>query len=154
MLIPLTVLTGLANIANFYFCQFFICAFHLVFVVATTNLSFFFIKITLNGLKFDMLMHPDHLQNWVDFSRHLLIFLILALFGLSNTGQICNIFVRMQVKNDLKFVMLMYPELLQTLFDFGHGFLIFLVLASFGLSETGQIGGSWRFSTRCIGGMA
>ena len=41
-----------------------------------------------NGLKFHMLMHLDHLQNWLVYGRGLLIFLILALFWLSETGQI------------------------------------------------------------------
>ena len=37
-----------------------------------------FTAVTLNGLKFDMLIYPDHLQNWLDFGHHLLIFLDLA----------------------------------------------------------------------------
>ena len=41
-----------------------------------------------NGLKFYMLMYLDHLQNWAVYGRGLLIFLILALFWLSETGQI------------------------------------------------------------------
>ena len=40
------------------------------------------------GLKFDLLMYLDHLQNWLVYGRGLLIFLILALFWLSETGQI------------------------------------------------------------------
>ena len=40
------------------------------------------------GLKFDMLMYLDHLQNWLVYGYGLLIFLILALFWLSETGQI------------------------------------------------------------------
>ena len=39
-------------------------------------------------LKFYMLMNLDHLQNWLVYGRGLLIFLILALFWLSETGQI------------------------------------------------------------------
>ena len=35
-----------------------------------------------------MLIYPDNLQNWLDYGRGLLIFLILALFWLSETGQI------------------------------------------------------------------
>ena len=35
-----------------------------------------------------MLMYLDHLQNWLVYGRRLLIFLILALFWLSETGQI------------------------------------------------------------------
>ena len=41
-----------------------------------------------NVLKFYMLMYLDHLQNWSVYGRGLLIFLILALFWLSETGQI------------------------------------------------------------------
>ena len=41
-----------------------------------------------NGLKFYMLMYLDHLQNWLVYAGGLLIFLILALFWLSETGQI------------------------------------------------------------------
>ena len=41
-----------------------------------------------NGLKFYMLMYLDHLQNWLVYGRGLMIFLILALFWLSETGQI------------------------------------------------------------------
>ena len=40
------------------------------------------------GLKFYMLMYLDHLQNWLVYGHGLLIFLILALFWLSETGQI------------------------------------------------------------------
>ena len=39
-------------------------------------------------LKFYMLMYLDHLQNWLVYGHGLLIFLILALFLLSETGQI------------------------------------------------------------------
>ena len=41
-----------------------------------------------NGLKFCMLLYPDHLQNWFDFGYSLLIFLILMLFWLGEMGQI------------------------------------------------------------------
>ena len=41
-----------------------------------------------NGLKFYMLMYLDHLQNWLVYGHGLLIFLILALFWLGETGQI------------------------------------------------------------------
>ena len=41
-----------------------------------------------NGLKFYMLMYLDHLQNWLVYGHGLLIFLILALFWLSETDQI------------------------------------------------------------------
>ena len=41
-----------------------------------------------NGLKFCMPMFPVDLQNWFDYGYSLLIFLILMLFWLSETGQI------------------------------------------------------------------
>ena len=41
-----------------------------------------------NGLKFCMLMYPEHPHNWLDYGLGLLIFLILALFWLSEMGQI------------------------------------------------------------------
>ena len=40
------------------------------------------------GLKFYMLMYLHHLQNCLVYGRGLLIFIILALFSLSETGQI------------------------------------------------------------------
>ena len=41
-----------------------------------------------NGLKFSTLMYLDHLQKWLVLGHGLLIFVILALFWLSETGQI------------------------------------------------------------------
>ena len=41
-----------------------------------------------NGLKFCMLMYPDHLQNWLYYGYSLLIFVILMLFWPSEMGQI------------------------------------------------------------------
>ena len=41
-----------------------------------------------NGPKFYMLMYLDNLQNWLVYGHDLLIFVILALFWLSETGQI------------------------------------------------------------------
>ena len=35
-----------------------------------------------------MLLYPDHIQNWLDYGYGLVIFLILVLFWLSETGQI------------------------------------------------------------------
>ena len=49
-----------------------------------------------NSLKSGMLMYPDHPQHWLDYGCALLIFLILAVFRLSEKGQICgfrNIFL-------------------------------------------------------------
>ena len=41
-----------------------------------------------NSLKFCMLMYLDHLQNWLVYGHVLLIFVILALFWLGETGQV------------------------------------------------------------------
>ena len=41
-----------------------------------------------NGLQFDVLIYADHLQNWLDFSYGLLIFLLLAPLWLGETAQI------------------------------------------------------------------
>ena len=41
-----------------------------------------------NGLKFCTLMYLDHIQNWLDYGCGLLIFLIRALFSLSETDKI------------------------------------------------------------------
>ena len=43
-----------------------------------------------NGLKCYILMYPDHFQNWLVYGHGLLIFLILALFWLRETGHICG----------------------------------------------------------------
>ena len=67
-----------------------------------------------NGLKFCKLMYLEHLQNWLLYGFGLLIFLILALFWLSETGQrtlgFPGIFWKTHWGNGLKFCMLMYPD--------------------------------------------
>ena len=149
------------------------------------------------SLKFYMLMYPDHLQNWLVYGNGLFIFLILALFWLSETGQIwgfrafpgermeemawnfarwciltpfrtdkfmatvCRfnnfgailtswkgsnlgfpgIIRRTHGGNGLKFCTLMYLDHLQNWLVYGHGLWIYLILALFWLSETGQIWG-------------
>ena len=50
----------------------------------------FFTTHGRNGLKFDMLMYPDHLWNWLHSGHGQLIFLILAPFLLSETCQMCS----------------------------------------------------------------
>ena len=97
-----------------------------------------------NGLKFYMLMYLDHLQNWLVYGHSLLIFLIFALFWLSETGQIWG----------LKFCMLMYLDHLQNWLDYGCGLVIWLILVLFWLSETGQIWGFQVFSGKPIEEMA
>ena len=44
-----------------------------------------------NGLKFCTLMYLDNLQKWLVLGHSLLNFVILALFGLSETGQIWSV---------------------------------------------------------------
>ena len=86
-----------------------------------------------------------------------LLVLILALFWLSEIGQIWvfpGISRRMHGGNGLKFCTLMYPDHLQNWLVYGHGLLIFLILALFWLSETGQIWGFRAFPTEPIEGMA
>ena len=41
-----------------------------------------------NGLKFCLLMYPEHLQNWLNLGHGLLIFLLLASLWHSETGRI------------------------------------------------------------------
>ena len=44
-----------------------------------------------NGLKYKKLLYPDHIQNWLDYGYGLVIFLILVLFWLSETGKILGL---------------------------------------------------------------
>ena len=101
-----------------------------------------------NGLKFCTLMYLDHLQNWSAYGYSLLIFLILVPFWLSETGQIWGfpgISRRTHGGNGLKLCMLIYLEHLLNWSVYGYGLLIFLILALFWLSETGQIWGFRAF---------
>ena len=61
---------------------------------------------------------------------------------------------RMHRRISLKFYMLMYLDHLQNWLVYGHGLLIFLILALFWLSETGQIWGFRAFPGECMEGMA
>ena len=57
-----------------------------------SNLWFLGISWRLHGgnsLKFCMLLHPGHLQNWLDFGCALLIFFIMVCLWLCETGHIC-----------------------------------------------------------------
>ena len=71
----------------FFFCN---CTFSLSLCGGIKVKLILFIAVTLNGRKFDMLMYPDHLENWLDFGHHLLIFLILVVFWLCEKGLICD----------------------------------------------------------------
>ena len=83
-----TYVSDLAKIAILYFWHFFFnCTFSFSLCGDIKDkVDSFLIAVTLNGRKFDMLMHPDQLENWIDFGHRLLIFLILAAFWLSETG--------------------------------------------------------------------
>ena len=54
-------------------------------------LAIFFRMHERNGLKFDMQMYPDCIFNCLHFDHGLLIFLILTVFWLSETSQICSL---------------------------------------------------------------
>ena len=43
-----------------------------------------------NDLKFDILMNPDHIWNWLHLGHGLLVFLILAPFSPGETCQMCS----------------------------------------------------------------
>ena len=90
------------------------------------------------------ILHANvHLQNWLVHGHALLVFLILALFWLSenrsNLG-FPGIFRRTHGGNGLKFRILMYLDHLQNWSDYGCSLMLFW------LSETGQI---WGFRTFC-----
>ena len=91
---------------------------------------------------------PPSEMKWLVYSHGLLIILILALFWLSWMDQIwgfASISQRTHGGNGLKFFMLIYLDYLQNWSVYGHGLLIFLILALFWLSETGQIWGFQAF---------
>ena len=78
------------------------------------------------------------------------------------SGRFPGICWRTHGGNGLKFGMLMYLGHLQNWLDYGHGLLIFLLLAPLWLNETGQIWGfraypgermermAWNFACWCI----
>ena len=109
-----------------------------------------------NSLKFCTLMYLDHLQKWLVYGYSLLIFLILALFWPSETGQIWGFQAfprRMHEGNDLKFCTLMYLDHFQNWLVLGHSLMIFVILALFLFSETGQIWGFRAFPGERMEGM-
>ena len=94
-------------------------------------------------------MYPDHLQTWLDYGHALLIFLYLASFWLSETGQIWGLRAFPGERmggggggggNGPKYRLLMYADHVQNWLDYNNGLLFFLlILALFWLIETGQI---------------
>ena len=83
------------------------------------------------GLKFDMLMYLNHLQNWFVYGHCVLIFLFFSNWGFPGISR------RMHRGNGLKFCTLMYLYHFQNWLVYGQSLLIFLILALFWLSETG-----------------
>ena len=102
-------------------------------------------------------MYLDHLQNWLVYGHGLLIFVILALFRLSETGQIWGFraFAGERIEEmALDFFTMMYLDHVQNWLVYGHGLLIFVILALFWLSEMGQIWGFRAFPGERMEGMA
>ena len=99
----------------------------------------------------------DHFQNWLVYGFGLLIYRILAVFWLSETGQIWGFPAYPGERiggNGMKYGMLLYPDHIQNWLDYGHSLLIFLILVLFWLSEMGQIWGFQAFSEKPIEEMA
>ena len=96
---------------------------------------------------FNILMSPEHLENWLDFGHRLLIFLILEAFWLGETGQICDFraFSWEHKGDGLKLGMLVYSDHLQNRLDFGHGMLIFLIWVPLWHVKQVKFGGSGIF---------
>ena len=87
----LNISSGFGQNSNFQFLAIFlIVPFPLVFVVASNIMlipHLRFIAVTLNGLKFNMLMYSTTFKNWLDFGHCLLILLIVATSQLSEIGK-------------------------------------------------------------------
>ena len=105
-----------------------------------------------NDLKYGVLLYPDHLQNWLDYGNGLVIFLILVLFWLSETGQIWGFQafsgkpIEEMAWNFACWCILTtfsLSELIRLWLQFDLQ--IFLILMLFWLSETGKIWGFQAF---------
>ena len=89
-----------------------------------------------------MLVYPDHLQNWLDYGYGMVIFLILVLFWLSETGQIWGFQAfsgKPIVEMEILHADVSWP--LSELIRLCLQFVDFLILMLFWLSETDQIWG-------------
>ena len=78
--------------------------------------------------------------------------IILTKWNRWNLGYLA-IFFRMHWRNGLQFDMLLYPYYLFNCLHFGHGLLIFLILAGIWLRETSHIWSFQAFSWERIGGI-
>ena len=110
-----------------------------------------------NGLKFCTLMYLDHLQNWLVYGYGLLIFLILALFWLRETGQIWGLraFSGERMKGMAwNFACWCITTTYRTDKFIATVCWFLLILALFWLSETGQIWGFRAFPGERMEGMA
>ena len=85
-------------------------------------------------------MNSDHLHNRLGFGHGLLIFLIWRHFDLLKEVKFgeSGIFFRTLGRDSLTFHMLVYPDQIWNWLHFGHGPMVFLMLASCLLSETGH----------------
>ena len=99
----------------------------------------------MEGMKFGMLMCPDHLQNWIDFSHGLLIFLLLVLFWLNFLEN------AWEEWPEIWHADVSWPPSQLIWLDFGHGLLILLILAPLWLSETAHIWDLWELSGERLG---
>ena len=98
-------------------------------------------------------MNSDHLQNRLGSGHGLLIFLIWRHFDLLKEVKfgVSRIFFRTLGRDSLTFYMLVYPDQIWDWLHFGHGPMVFLMLASCLLSETGHF---FRIFLEHMGGMA
>ena len=129
LIVYLTKGPGFAKIGNI-FGNFFNCAFHLVFAVATTNLSFYCSHFECPEIwHADVFWPPSELSRfwssccvssfWCHFDL-----VKQVIFGVSGD------FFRMHGRNGFKFDMLIYPDYLVNCLHFGHGLLMFTYFGS------------------------
>ena len=120
-----------------------------MFVVATTNLRFLqSLWMAWNLICWSILTNSELIKfgsSFVDFPH----------FGIILTGQICN-FLRTsgERKGGMAWILACWSILIAFRTYIWSWSVEFHFLASFWLSETGQIWGLWQFSSECMGGMS
>ena len=103
--------------------------------------------------------HADVAWSHSELIRICSVFGNVPQFGTSLTLQnwsdlrFLGIVFRKNARKGLKFDMLMYPDTLLDGWNFGHGLLIFFILAIFWLSETSQICSFRAFISECMWGI-